>query len=63
MSKLERLQKRVVDTEAAKDAAVDAYAAAADYTGSAYVDYIAAWTTYRKALQELEDYLKEQDND
>ena len=40
MSKLEQLEKNVVDTYAA-----------------------AAWTAYRKALQELEDYLKEQDDD
>ena len=47
LTKLEQLEKKVVD----------AYAAA----GAAYFDAAAAaWTAYRKALQELEDYLKEQ---
>ena len=50
MTKREQLEKNVVDTKAAFDAAYFDAAAA-------------AWTVYRKALQELEDYLKEQDND
>jgi len=53
MTELERLQKAVVDTEAA-DAAYDA-----DWASrTAYDD--TAWTAYRNALQELEDYLEEQ---
>ena len=50
MTKREQLQKAVVDTKAAFDAAYFDAAAA-------------AWAAYRKALQELEDYLEEQDND
>ena len=57
MSERERLEKAVVDTEAA-DAAYDAYVVASRAT---YDD--TAWTTYRKALQGLEDYLKEQGNE
>ena len=49
MTKREQLEKNVVDTAAAS--ATYAYYAADD----------TAWTAYRKALQELEDYLKEQD--
>ena len=54
MIKLERLEKAVVDTEAAADAYdEDAYADAA-YTA------IVAWRTAKKKLAE---YLKEQDNE
>tara|TARA_B110000211_G_C13937598_1_gene490103 strand:- start:174 stop:359 length:186 start_codon:yes stop_codon:yes gene_type:complete len=57
LTELERLQKNVVDTAAADaaDAAYDAdWASRTDYDDT-------AWAAYRKALQELEDYLKEQD--
>ena len=53
MNKREQLEKEVKDAKDAK-AAFDA----------AYFDAkAAAWTAHLKALQELEDYLKEQDND
>ena len=53
MSKREQLEKNVVDAKAA-DAAYDA-----DWANrTAYDD--TAWTAYRNALQELEDYLEEQ---
>ena len=54
MSKREQLEKNVVDTAAA-DAAYDA-----DWASRTTYDDT-AWTAYRKALQELEDYLEEQD--
>ena len=53
MSKREQLEKNVVDTAAA-DAAYDA-----DWASRTTYDDT-AWTAYRKALQELEDYLEEQ---
>jgi len=60
MTELERqLRKNVADTEAAYDA-YDADYDADWASGTAYDD--TAWTAYRKALQELEDCLKEQDN-
>ena len=73
MNELERLEKKVADTKdayddayAAYDVAYAAYAAAwddaHDAACDAACDAAAAWTAYRKALQELEDYLKEQDN-
>ena len=70
--KLEQLRKNVVDAYAAYAAADDAYAvyAAADdeaYTDAdyiaAYAAYIAARPAWDKARLELEDYLKEQDNE
>ena len=78
MTKLEIKQKAVVDTEAAKDAVFAAYDAwvkaklerlkenvvdtKAAFDAAYFDAAAAAWTAYRKALQELEDYLKEQDN-
>ena len=56
MSKREQLEKNVVDTAAA-DAAYDA-----DWDSRTTYDDTAL-TAYCKALQELEDYLKEQDNE
>ena len=54
MTNLERLKENVADTKAA-DAAYDA-----DWASrTAYDD--TAWAAYRKELQELEEYLKEQD--
>tara|TARA_B110000091_G_scaffold169216_1_gene181472 strand:+ start:1200 stop:1364 length:165 start_codon:yes stop_codon:yes gene_type:complete len=54
MTKLERLQKAVVDAEAAADAYDESAYADASYTA------IVAWRTAKKKLAE---YLKEQDND
>ena len=51
MSKLEQLEKNVVD---AKDAAYDAAYAAYDDADAAYDDWV-------EARLELSDYLKEQD--
>ena len=53
MTKLEKLQKNVVDTY---DTAVSAYAAAYAF------DAAPTLVAYAKAKDELEDYLKEQDN-
>ena len=50
-TKLERLEKAVADTTAA-------YAA---YAGG-YANYIAAWSAWNKARDELSNYKKEQDN-
>ena len=72
--KLEQLQQKVVETKAAcnaEDAAYDAAYAAYDAAWDAYdADWDSrtayddtALTAYCKALQELEDYLEEQDND
>ena len=52
MTKLEQLEKNVVDTEAAKDAVFAAYDADAAW--------VAAWDA-AKAKLELSNYLKEQD--
>ena len=63
MTELERLQKAVVDTEAAWDAAYDA-AYAADAVGpwdDAEDAEDAAWVALVKAKQELFKYLKEKD--
>ena len=64
LTELERLKKSVVDT---KDACDDAHAATDAAWGAADAwdadAAAAAWAAYRKALQELEEYLKEQDND
>ena len=54
--KLERLQKRVVDTEAA------ALAAQSDAEAYAYFSAVAD-VAYAEAKYELEDYLEEQDDD
>ncbi len=62
LTKLETLQKAVVDTEAALEAAAAAYAAADTAYGDAHVDYIAAWSAFSKARLDLNNYLKEQDN-
>lgn len=51
MTELEQLQQKVADTTAA-------YAA---YAGG-YANYIAAWSAWCKAKDELNKYLKEQDN-
>ena len=56
LTKLEQLEKNVVDTKAAYDVASADYAA---WGASSFL--LPAWTAHRKALQELEDYLKEQD--
>ena len=48
MAKLERLEKNVVDTAAAALAAQDD---------------AEAWDAYANALDELDEYLKEQDDD
>ena len=56
MSKREQLEKNVVDTAAAGAALRFDWASRTTYDDT-------AWTAYRKALQELEDYLKEQDNE
>tara|TARA_R110000764_G_scaffold68540_1_gene142194 strand:+ start:819 stop:986 length:168 start_codon:yes stop_codon:yes gene_type:complete len=53
MSELERLEKNVVDTATADMLNVADWASRTTYDDT-------AWTAYRKALQELEDYLKEQ---
>jgi hypothetical protein len=53
-TKLETLKKAVVDTKAA----ADSY----DYDDDAF-DAAAALVAYAKARDELEDYLKEQDNE
>tara|TARA_R110002096_G_scaffold410041_1_gene609556 strand:+ start:526 stop:681 length:156 start_codon:yes stop_codon:yes gene_type:complete len=45
MTELERLEKSVVDTKAV-------------FLSAAFSKAAVAWTAYRKALQELEDYLK-----
>ena len=53
MTELERLQKAVVDTEAAADA----------YDEVAYADAAhAALVAWRTAKKKLAEYLKEQDN-
>ena len=51
MTELERLQKNVVETKAAVSKATD------------WSDAVEAVPAYAKARDELEDYLKEQDND
>ena len=56
MTELERLEKAVADTYAASDAANHAAYHAANHASAAFVAYI-------KARDELEDYLKEQDNE
>lgn len=61
--KLERLQKAVVDTRAAYDDADDAYAAADTAYDAAYADYTAAYAAWSKAKRELNNYLKEQDDE
>ena len=75
MTELERLEKKVVDTEAAFDddkAAFDysfnkaAWDAAAEDAAADAIYVIckaAAWDAWSKAKRELTDYLKEQDND
>ena len=62
MSKLEQLEKNVVDTEAAFEAAVDANDAAwgaADAWDYAADAEDAAWDAWVKAKLELANYLKE----
>ena len=61
LTKLETLEKAVVDTKAAFEAAAYDYYDydAADAWDDAEDAVPAAWTDYRKALQELEDYLEE----
>ena len=62
----ELTKKAVVDTKASFEAAVDATVAdvAADaFDAAAAAAYAAAWDAWSKAKQELEDYLKEQDNE
>ena len=60
-TELERLEKNVVETEAAKDAAYKAWKDAWD-TDAADASHVAlvAWFQARDVLNE---YLKEQDND
>ena len=53
MIELERLQKKVADTDAAYEAAFDAANAAAN---------AATYAAWSKAKLELANYLKEQDN-
>ena len=60
MNKKEQLEKAVVDADAAWDDAAWDAADAWDYTADAED---AAWDAWVKAKQELEDYLKEQDNE
>ena len=67
LTKLEQLEKNVVDTEAAHDAAYKAWedawdtdaADAADVEDAAYV----AYDNYFKAKRELANYLQGQDNE
>ena len=65
-TELERLEKNVVDTEAAYEAAFDAANDAANCAWDAAWDAADAWeaATYAassKAIKDLEDYLEEQD--
>ena len=67
LTELERLQKNVVETKAAYDAAGEAYDVAqgnAIHTRAAAEadDAAIAYDAWVKARLELEDYLKEQDN-
>ena len=61
MTKLERLQKAVVDTKDARNAAYDAYAAAWVAADDAWDDVYTADDAWSKAKRELNEYLKEQD--
>ena len=62
LTKLETLQKAVVDTKAARSAAYDAYADILDVADDAWdVVYDAAAASVKAKLL-LEEYLKEQDS-
>ena len=65
LTKLETLQKNVVDTKAAYDAAFDVAYDSADaaYDAAFDVAVAAAYAALVKAKRELNEYLKEQDND
>ena len=60
LTKQERLEKAVVDTEAAWDAAYDAWDAADAWDDITDAED-AAWVALVKAKQELFKYLKEKD--
>ena len=60
MNKQERLEKAVVDTEAAWDAAYDAWDAADAWDDITDAED-AAWVALVKAKKKLAEYLKEQD--
>ena len=60
MTELERLEKAVVDTEAAFDVAEAAYSAAAWHAEDAWDNIADAEDAWFKVRLELADYLKEQ---
>ena len=61
MSKLKQLEKNVVDTKDARNAAYDAYADAEAAAADAWDDVYTADDAWVKAKRELNEYLKEQD--
>ena len=66
MTKQEQLEKKVADTKAAADAAYAAYVTAYDDEAAAAYgddDYVDAADAYLKAMDELENYIKEQVNE
>jgi len=63
MTKQEQLEKKVVDANAAKAAYVSHVAYAASYSAAANAAHVDAEAACVKAMNELEQYIKEQAND